>query len=560
MIIYWSNKTSPEEDKDLPSKLLQFLIDNIDSDTTKIYKTNIELVKSFIEGWKDHLIVPYQQLLDYIKQPPTSKKLDIGVHLAAIFLANKIIPWEIKETRNFLQTLASVLKNNDKNIYRRTAEVLGMSLNHLNGIPGQEQFFNKLNTLVQKAIETFDESKFIYCLEGIALHHPPFADKYLCKLVFNLPTIPATFKTMYLKVLLARYEVLQTVSEFNSLDFKDLLEDTNVDSQILGLDLFCKCLDFITVEKLRSSIDIVANFSSHSNMSCRQITYDILLQIYQKYYLHVENNDIEKLLEFCKDLSLDGLLDKDPDIQQEIQNFWTNHLSKDINERFLELLKTLYKPKIEQYYLGYSSFLLLDVIKNANDFYKVLFENPLEVCTLEEYKLYGHWRAQHASVVPLFADTLRSQQMQYHSTQDLNPNVMRATKSQFEFDPTQAMKPSSYATKTYSKISSSLLFTQDESNEADSDSGVFKNPNFTQVSTKYRSKYRFLKDKSMISRHFAYEQVKKNVAHEKLRKDLAKQKEKGVRFYRSYRRGDFPDIQITLSDIVLPLQALAKVS
>lgn len=70
---------------------------------------------------------------------------------------------------------------------------------------------------------------------------------------------------------------------------------------------------------------------------------------------------------------------------------------------------------------------------------------------------------------------------------------------------------------------------------------------------------RFLKDKTdNQSKFFARKQIEKKTRDEDLRKQLKAKRESHVEKYRSYRIGDFPDIQIKYSELIAPLQALAQ--
>lgn len=564
MIIDWTNTVAPTaEHGTLASELLKFLFVNGYNDRRDMYKSNLELTKLFIEAWKDNLKVPYETLLSQIKLPPTSKKLHAGVHLTAIVLANKLIPWEKHEIKNFLTALCKIVESEHRSVYQPAAEVVGMSLHLINGHNEYAMFFGKFVSLVQKVLQNKcrADDKFSYCLEAIALHYPAIADPYLCKLIMNLYHMQGDFKTMYLRILLARSDVLKSLSEFTLLDFELLLKDISGDVHIMTLELIDRCLDYFSLTKLQSVLESVAKFTNSVNMICRELMYDIFIKIHDQYNNIIKNATwaINKL---CKHVLISGLTDKSTSNQQKLLNFWsTRKLPPKLHNRLLYILDELYTPSIEQDYLGYSTYMLIDVFKDHEGFNQKLFEFPLHDCTFEEYKLYGHWRAQHASVVPLFADTLRSQNTQSeHSTthHNININVLRATQSSLAFAPTQASVSGTLQSSAYSKVNSSLLFTfRDEAVIADE---TFKDPNKIDLSEKYKKTRRFQKDRSKISRHFAYEEVKKATKREAVRKNLEKEKEQGVTFYRKYRNGDFPDIQITLGDVLLPLQVLSKVS
>lgn len=63
----------------------------------------------------------------------------------------------------------------------------------------------------------------------------------------------------------------------------------------------------------------------------------------------------------------------------------------------------------------------------------------------------------------------------------------------------------------------------------------------------------------LIWSHFATCSIFLNVVSQEEAADKRLQKEVQVTLYRNYRVGDFPDIQISYSSLITPLQALAQV-
>lgn len=494
MITNWTNTVAPTaEHRTLASDLLKFLFVNSYNDRRDMYKSNLELTKLFIEAWKENLEVPYETLYTQIKLPLTSKKLHNGVHLTAVVLANKLIPWEKHEIRNFLTALCKILESEHRSVYQPAAEVVGISLQFINGNSEYIVFFSKFVSLVHRTLQNkcHTDDKFSYCLEGIALHYPEITDSYLCKLIMNLPHMQGDFKTMYLRILLARSQVLNSLSEFTLLDFGKLLEDISADVHIATLELIDRCLDNFSLTMLQSVLESVAKFTNSINMICRELMYNIFMKIHDKYNNSISNATVA-MTKLCKHVLIIGLVDKNTSIQEKLLNFWSSQkLPTKLHDRLSYVLDELYTPSTEQDYLGYSTYMLLDVLKNYEGFNQKLFEYPLHNCTFEEYKLYGHWRAQHASVAPLFADTLRSQNTQSeHSVPNVNLNVLRATQSSLAFTPTQINVSGTLQSSTYLKVNSSLLVTLGE--ETVPKDEMFKDPNKIKLSETYK-KRRFQK-------------------------------------------------------------------
>ena len=90
----------------------------------------------------------------------------------------------------------------------------------------------------------------------------------------------------------------------------------------------------------------------------------------------------------------------------------------------------------------------------------------------------------------------------------------------------------------------------------DHDRAMFKRP----LPTSGLQKRRFCRDKTAISKAFAFREVKKANVRVQERIDSAKRRDQEVKLCRRYRNGEIPDIMITLADVVVPMMELAKVS
>lgn len=558
MLASWSEVAIPTEDNELASKLLKFLMENADNDHRAIFKYNLENIKLVLEVWKPCLTIPYELLQQKLKLDPKSQKLDVGIHLVATLLANNVAPWRKNEVKDFLMTLTKLMKNTQRAVYQPCAEVLGMSLKYMNADSESIQFLNSFQNYVHKCLKDMmdDSNKFAYCLQGIALHYPTIADQYLTGMISKLPHI-GRFKLVYLRIFLTKIETLHEINELHSIDFSKLLSEDNLEIQILTLEMINKSIQYLKHPELLLILKDVSRFTSNAISMCRTIVYDIFITAYNQFR-NQEDKVSKEIIAICNDVLLQGLTDKELEIQEKIFKFWSeDNLPVDVTNRFLFLLSNMYKANIEEYYVGYSVYLLLNAIKSTEEFNEKLFEHALHDCGFQEYLLSSNWRRQHASIAPLFANTLSSQDASYSP---MNPNVLRATVSTLEFQPTQAVQAGTTQRNTsYFTRSSSLLFSVDSTNVSTTPDGEFKDPNNVFPKIQVVRGRRFLKDKSKISRHCAYQEVKKSIKAEELRKDKVRQSEHNVNIYRKYRIGDYPDIEITLASVITPLQMLAKV-
>lgn len=73
-----------------------------------------------------------------------------------------------------------------------------------------------------------------------------------------------------------------------------------------------------------------------------------------------------------------------------------------------------------------------------------------------------------------------------------------------------------------------------------------------------RLRRRFLKDREKLSLIYARKGVAEQKREKEMKSELKMKHEAHVILYRSYRRGDLPDIQIPHSSLITPLQAVAQ--
>lgn len=532
MLLDWSKTSIPIEERNICSQLLAFLMQNVDNDVSAIYKMNRELIRTVLEVWRPLLTIPHQFLFERLKLPPDSKTLASTMDMIHDVLLNKLEAWDGQQIQEFLIALCKIfITNKNKSVYQEAAKATGLALALLESKLETEKYVSKLTRLInEKLLKINDEDRFLYCLEGLTANYPQIVDRSLCRLISDLNTVQGTFKNIILKILALRHTQLQSVSEFSWLNYETLLRDVDPDVQILTLELIRNYLPYYNDSDLLKVLQIVVHVVNNTNITCREIMYEILTNCLQ----HCTVN--EQIQNLCKSTLIDGLSDQNADIQEKVFTYCSKNLSQKLHERMLALVSEYYKPSKENYYLNCAVYLLFDLLKQSKSYKSIIFDDPLHQCTFEEYKLYGNWRAQHASLAPLFVNTLRSQMTQQSSLNPIDLNVVRATQQSLAFEPTQVEK------------------------NVDVDQQEFKDPNQLQLSQRYKmNKYRFYKDREKVSRHFALQEVKKASKREQERRDLAKEKERGVTFYRQYKRGDFPDVQIELKDVLLPLQILAKV-
>jgi len=80
---------------------------------------------------------------------------------------------------------------------------------------------------------------------------------------------------------------------------------------------------------------------------------------------------------------------------------------------------------------------LLEATVGAHDYKQKIFKEPLQKCHFEDFSMLLSWRAQHATVAPMFANTLASQLVQSQSVNsDRAGPLLRATQASLAFQAT----------------------------------------------------------------------------------------------------------------------------
>ncbi|KAJ9593226.1 hypothetical protein L9F63_015225 [Diploptera punctata] len=206
--------------------------------------------------------------------------------------------------------------------------------------------------------------------------------------------------------------------------------------------------------------------------------------------------------------------------------------------------------------------MLLEASTDTPDYKEKIFLTPLSKCEFEDFKMIVSWRAQHATAVPMFADTLASQISQSQSLSS-STSLIRATQNTLAFKPTLAQDTASL------NVSSTLLFSIGSSGSTQRRS-IKMAPEFRTKTSEPTDEVdapktfvpnlrrRFTQDENQKRNLYAGLQIQRNVKQEQLEKERGRRREANIDLLRSYRSGDFPDIEILHSAVIKPLQELAK--
>ncbi|XP_066992546.2 DNA-dependent protein kinase catalytic subunit [Anabrus simplex] len=566
MLVIWSSKAIPsstETEKLVASQVVNFLMTNAGHSRRDIFKYNLELIKSVVEVWKCCVNFPHQFIVDQLNAKGNTRMIELGIQLTGILLANNVAPWSYSGKERFLILLSSNLDHNDRLIFKPCSEVVGMALKFLDAqLTGElldedakfrSVVYKKLQALQPKLIDTF-----LLSLYGIHKHYPLVVDSFLNIILFHLPKVSGSLKTICVELILKRVELLgnSAYAELKGKGLFGLLQNHDSDTQLLSLRLIHKMLPNLDKVHLQELLDIVVELICLKNVKCRAVAFQILMWAY----------DHHSLGEKGQAALVAGLLDSDLDLRATVMKFWNEekNLPSETTSRLQALLTKLYSPDSEEHFLNYGTRLLMNVMMDSPDYEMKIFQHPLSDCSFQDLQVLASWRARHASFAPMFADTFSSQLSRFDSLDGSSFPKLKATQASLAFQPTMEMGmfvddvTSRIQKISSSSTSSSLLFKIDTSISSFNNRSNHQNITPGDRSIAPQRRRRFLRDQKKISSMHAMFEAKKASRRQQLHQERVHKQEANVVMCRSYRIGDFPDIEIAYSAILKPLQVLAE--
>ncbi|GIX68916.1 DNA-dependent protein kinase catalytic subunit [Caerostris extrusa] len=259
--------------------------------------------------------------------------------------------------------------------------------------------------------------------------------------------------------------------------------------------------------------------------------------------------------------------------------------------------ENMFSPVTEESFLQYATFLLLERTSHSPDFKRKIFDHPLSKCSFQVYQIQTSWRKRHMAMSPLFTESMSSaysssmsmsMSMDPYASRTFNQDLqIKATQQNRAFSETMDVDQDLRKQSTYNWLSEKLdTFTMQDfsfdfgsesfnslskslliANQSDvklSERGLPKvmqsmkdNEKVKRKSTSWMLRRRFYKDKKSDSDAFARQELRRQDRRNEIKKEQQIQRDAQVTMYRQYRIGELPDIEISNSEIIKPIQALA---
>ncbi|XP_034562055.1 DNA-dependent protein kinase catalytic subunit [Notolabrus celidotus] len=606
IVLSWTSIASPKDnprDEVLANRLLEFLMKHSFHSKKAVFRHNLEIIRTLVECWKDCLHVPYSLIYErFCGTDPNSKDNSVGLQLLGIILANNLPAYDAACGIDYDKYIQSLTNNVSyvryKDVYAAAAEIIGLVLKNMSNMNDDNQELlslaaTKITHLKKKEMD----DKFIVCLNKVSKHFPPFMDRFVNYVFFLLPKLHGILKTQCLECVLSRAEVIPDIfMQLKTTGMIQMMSHRDEARQRVCLDIIHKIIALLTPVQLQELLGAVTAFVSHPSPVCRERMYDILMWI-QDNYSDAESMEDEtsvEVLNATKETLLQGLSEENQGLQLYVRNFWSQEkrLPTATLERMLTVLRSLYSSQIERCFLSLATNLLLETTSQSPDFSRHMFEYPLSECTFQDYVIDSNWRFRSTVMTPMFVETQSSlgPESVAASQSGSMKGKIRATQSTLEFSQTQTTGRST----TYNWLTGSSVDTLAEyslGSESLSSLLVFDKKSERQTAARrpvgegfglkrltastdevdsrtkaaneqrnniLRLRRRFLKDQERVSLNYAQKEIRQQRQRKEDKADQRLRKEAQVTLYRNYRVGDFPDIQITYSSLITPLQALAQ--
>ena len=548
LLLSWHKVSLPQaSEKKLVNRLFESLIKKCYHDNRAVLKNNLELLKTMTECWRELVDVPVGIINSFLTSND-QKKMATGIQLFGVVLSNNIEHYEYPldlSSVDFYKNLINCMNENAKTIHASSAEVVGMLMNKLNAKNSEtfdSDLFNQVVKFLFEVLSKLDISLFITCVHRIQLNYAAITERFMSKLVFNLPKLYGEFKVMCAESILSSIIAMED-SLFKFPSFMEMLTHRQSSLQFVCLKMIYALLKKQSDEELDRILPVICSFIVHPCTACRYQMILILILVFEKYQFisNSESSLIFHIKTLTNETLLKALLDEDQTIRLMAQNFWTEkaNMPSSTIDRMVLILEKMYSPQTENEYLSYSTNLLLEKTSKSPDYNRLVYEQPLSQCTFREYNLTADWRRRHDMMTPLFVETISTlnEQLSQADFKSVNNNhqqtasqavgnmyLFATVQQSLQFQPTQEMGKLAYNWLTQSSVDtlqaslssasmsetqSALLFSTGQNKQtAPHQSGSLNDgvKNSDQDILKLRK--RFMRDKSVTqNRFFARKQV-----------------------------------------------------
>ncbi|EFC47806.1 DNA dependent protein kinase catalytic subunit [Naegleria gruberi] len=582
LLLKWKD-VSPSKStqgKELVSRLLAFMFKNCAHQKKVVLRSNLELVKLIVEKWKDSLTINKSIILGWIchDENKSTAKLarTTGLQLLGILLANDIPVFDattdstIITEEKFYEKILENISFKNKDVYEAASEICGMILKSLSKLANTNEsvvtFERLLLATCSSFLQKMQYDRFLNCLYKIGIHDTAFIDHFLpSKILDILPNLYGVYKKIALQLITWRAEFVPDLYTSLKPFLRQNLQHKDEPTQLLTLQIIYQLLKTINKSDIMHFMEIMTQYINTSDVQmfstfsepCREKYYDILIWLFDNKPTEFRGEEVirTELIKAMNDIS--------EDIRKKMLHFW-DHESRLSNESLKRLEQTfslLYSNNLGDKWLQFSSYLLLQLLHRSPDFSdaNAIFSESLSNCVFKEYKIDTSW--QHKSLPLTATSIVLSSQGGRKGSSSLQSYASLPYESLALEDPYNTMSLSqsgglihNFLPLTVSNNSNSTSSGNEQQGTSSTSGGEGSSSDDFQ--TPYLRR-RFLKLKETTMTQYQARRavrIKKEKEAWETRQKIAKKNR--ITMYRKYRTGELPDIQISLKEIITPLQAL----
>lgn len=503
-------------ERSIASQFISMLMKRCSNTRKVILQSNLQIIKLLFEKWKGNILVDKNIIVNWLNIPEDKKDYKVskqtGLQLLGILITNDFEIHEEKIIENVINSITSP----SKEIYSSASEICGMLYTQLKRKSNDTfNFFIKMLTAKHNLILSKEEfQKILISLTKISIRGPEYLDYIVPKLFDTLSKLPNSLIIVTLRLFNERPDKIVFKNLYPFLK-QFLQHNSGNEIQLYSLQLIHKLLKNLEKDEIMKFLEVmkVKNFNQTFSDESRSEYYDILIWLF---------DNKEGFKEIITNELLVGINDSNDEIKKKLLEFWDKEtrLSGD-SHRLQQLFTTFFDKGLGENWIKYSVYLLLKLFHKNPEFNdkNSIFSDGLAQCEFKEYKI--DVRQKNLAIeTPLFA-TLEYQTLE--KNEDKERGYILATYTP-EFQPT-----------------STLLFNTLESSTG---TGSLPRNRFKKLSSQDTG--------TLIERNMKLKQEKES--YQKRMKE-----KKPIHLLRKYRNGELPDIQISISEFIIPLENLCLI-
>ncbi|XP_002965996.2 DNA-dependent protein kinase catalytic subunit [Selaginella moellendorffii] len=550
-ILHWDVKEPT--DRHTASRFIDHLMAVAAHESSQVLRANVEIIKAFIQLWKDRVNIDGRLILKYLqaggKSTNTSDRQlaiqkSVGLQLFATVVSssgsvNQGLERLAVGSEDVYETLLSNLKLKAKEVFAASADVLGMVLRDKSEDTDLSAVENKFKQFFMSTFKERNYSKCLVILDRLTSKYPPYVGAYIHVLIDLLPRLHGPSKTVALDILLR--DPATANSYFNMIVsfLSKLLRHRDPKGQLRSLQLLAEVVkgeaDPNSTQKV--VLETCDAFVHYETEECRLQFYQMLMFLYETKKLPHDSR-IARFLVL-------GLCDVADGVRQSLQSFWDAHLPENMMERFSHVLNNMHLPDIESHWTPFTNVLLLKLCQRSVDYRRPIFNAPLSDCEFQERQIDSSAVGGSLPMTPLFSEAGSLRSMKESQLAEANASLAIVNHGRGGLI---------RATASYTP-SMTILEGSDEPGQTQNAADGSQNVAVVDPVTRLNRRLYHVKESRAGTLRNVFNATRKRKA---LQSAEAFERANKVQIMRQYRTGELPDIEIKHEDIIGPMGSLAE--